>query len=105
VHRKPPIRVQCAPVPARPRSIGQHRGGRRGARGRDRADQRAGPGPGERWSGGAWCGADNSILVGETAVLMSRGASLLIAKNSVFHGTRNTDGAFTLIDLGGNTFE
>jgi hypothetical protein len=36
---------------------------------------------------------------------MSRGASLLIAKNSVFHGTRNTDGAFTLIDLGGNTFE
>lgn len=55
--------------------------------------------------GAALVSVDNSILVGENAVLMSRGASLLVAKDSVFHGQRNADGAFALIDLGGNTFE
>ncbi len=55
--------------------------------------------------GAALVSVDHSILVGQNAVLMSRGATLLIAKDSVFHGQRNVDGAFALIDLGGNTFE
>ena len=55
--------------------------------------------------GAALVSVDHSTLVGQNAVLMSRGATLLFAKDSVFHGQRNVDGAFALIDLGGNTFE
>ena len=103
--------AQCDPVPA------QHDPGAStstAAVGAAHADADAivltsAPAPGRASVGAVAPGAepttDYSILVGETAVLMSRGASLLIAKNSVFHGTRNTDGAFALIDLGGNTFE
>jgi hypothetical protein len=55
--------------------------------------------------GAAVVSLDNSILVGQNAVISSRGASLVLAKNSVLHGRRDVDGAFVLIDLGGNTFE
>lgn len=55
--------------------------------------------------GAALVSVDNSILVGQSAVISSRGASVFIAHNSVFHGKRDVDGAFALIDLGGNTFE
>lgn len=55
--------------------------------------------------GAALVVVDNSILVGQNAVIFSRGASAVITRNSVFHGKRDVDGAFALIDLGGNTFE
>ena len=48
---------------------------------------------------------DNSILVGETAVLMSQGATVLSAAKTVFHGKRSILGAFLYIDRGGNTWE
>lgn len=48
---------------------------------------------------------DNSILVGEAAVLSSSGATIMSAAKTVFHGKRAIQGAFALIDRGGNTFE
>lgn len=56
-------------------------------------------------NGAALVLVDHSIIVGQNAVIFSRGASAVITKNSVFHGRRDVDGAFALIDLGGNTFE
>jgi hypothetical protein len=55
--------------------------------------------------GSALITVQNSILVGQNAVLSSGGSTMLMAKDSVFHGQRLVNGAFTLVDLGGNTFE
>lgn len=48
---------------------------------------------------------DNSIIVGQNAVVSSVGASVLMSRNSVFHGQRKVTGAFVYVDLGGNTWE
>lgn len=48
---------------------------------------------------------DNSIIVGQGAVLVQHGAGVLSAANSVFHGKLDTHGAFQYIDRGGNVFE
>lgn len=55
--------------------------------------------------GSALITVDNSILVGEGAVINSTGATAIITRNSVFHGARKITGIFSLVDLGGNTFE
>jgi hypothetical protein len=55
--------------------------------------------------GSAVITVERSIIVGEDAFLSSVGATLLFARDSVFHGARRTVGPFAFIDLGGNTFE
>jgi len=55
--------------------------------------------------GSAVITVDNSIIVGERSVITQHGAGVLSAANSVFHGKLDTQGAFQLIDRGGNTFE
>ena len=55
--------------------------------------------------GSALITVDNSILVGQGAVINSTGATAIITRNSVFHGARKITGVFSLVDLGGNTFE
>jgi hypothetical protein len=55
--------------------------------------------------GSALIVVDNSIIVGENAFLASQGATVLSAAKTVFHGKRTIQGAFALIDRGGNTFE
>jgi hypothetical protein len=55
--------------------------------------------------GSALITVQNSIIVGEGAAIRSNGATMVITKDSVFHGARNITGVFSLVDLGGNTFE
>jgi hypothetical protein len=46
--------------------------------------------------GAALVPVDSSILVGQNAVVFSRGASLFFTKNSMSPGKRDVDGAFAL---------
>ena len=55
--------------------------------------------------GSAVVTVSNSTLVGQGAVLQSRGATVLFGQNSVLHGKKSITGAFAFIDLGGNTWE
>ncbi len=48
---------------------------------------------------------DDSYIVGEGRWLESTGVFTLSAANTVFHGPRQTLGAFVYVDRGGNTFE
>lgn len=48
---------------------------------------------------------DNSIVVGEHGALVAVGATKLSAANTIFHGLRQTLGAFLYIDRGGNVWE
>jgi hypothetical protein len=55
--------------------------------------------------GSALVTVDDSIIVGQDAVIVQRGASVLSAANSVFHGKTDFQGPFQYIDRGGNVFE
>jgi len=48
---------------------------------------------------------DNSIVVGEHGALVAVGATKLSAANTIFHGLKQTVGAFLYIDRGGNLWE
>jgi hypothetical protein len=48
---------------------------------------------------------DNSIIVGEHGALVAVGATKLSAANTIFHGLKQTVGAFLYIDRGGNIWE
>ena len=55
--------------------------------------------------GSALITVSNSIIVGEGNAIRSDGATMVIARGSVFHGPRAITGAFAFVDLGGNTIE
>jgi hypothetical protein len=48
---------------------------------------------------------DDSIIVGEHGALVAVGATKLSAANTIFHGKKQTVGAFLYIDRGGNVWE
>lgn len=56
-------------------------------------------------TGGAFVRLDNSIVIGQGAVIATQGAAVVSAANTVFHGRRQTTGAFVYFDRGGNTWE
>src|SRR5262249_5378997 len=55
--------------------------------------------------GSALITVDNSIIVGEHGVLVANGATVLSAAGSIFHGLKQTIGAFLYVDRGGNVWE
>lgn len=55
--------------------------------------------------GSAVVRVDNSIIVGPNAITGTRGTIILSAANTIFHGPLTTNGAFSYINRGGNTFE
>ena len=55
--------------------------------------------------GAALVTVDNSIIVGEHGALVAVGATKLSAANTIFHGLKQTVGAFLYVDRGGNVWE
>jgi hypothetical protein len=55
--------------------------------------------------GAALVTVDNSIVVGEHGALVAVGATKLSAANTIFHGLKQTIGAFLYVDRGGNVWE